>query len=409
MTLLSPGFILLALVTTLVVASSRSHGSYLVFLGANLYFASTYLHSQGLVSTTIFILAGYAWARLILSGHRWANYVGPATLTLAFLYMRGYGFIAAILPMGWIKPGLATAGLSFLFFKILHVLVDAASGTLCDFRLKTYVNYCFNFTTFLMGPIQRYQDFHRQWHAREGELPPAFEPHLDAVNRTLRGYVKKFVLAEYLGQYTLKVGADIASMSARRLVVGIYGFYFFLYCDFSGYCDIIIGIGTLMGIRPPENFWLPFYSRNVADFWLRAHKSLTLWLTDYVFNPIYAQALRSRILGSRPLTSMSLALVTTMLVSGLWHGTTFSFFLFGLLHGIYLVIFRIYDHVMSRHLGRERLEAISDHPIGTMLAVFLTFNLTTVAYMFFYLEPEQVVEALGKVISQVMRYAALQV
>jgi len=390
MELLSPRFLLFALLIVLAVGISRGTPRFWVFLGANTYFASRFLTHAGMIAIGLFCLAGYTIGWWILRGGRPARYVGPALLVTAFVYLRGYGLLDGLLPGSWIAQGLAPAGLSFVFFKILHVLIDASAGTLGRLRLGTYLNYCLNFTTFLLGPIQRYQDFDKQWHQLENPLPATFESHLDTMNRILRGLVKKFVLAEFLASHALSASLDVHGVSFLEVTARTYLFYFTLYCDFSGYCDIMIGLGTFLGVRPPENFWLPFLSRNITEFWMRVHRSLTLWLTDYVFNPCYARALRNPFLVERPMLAMGLALMTTMVVSGLWHGTTLNFLLFGMLHGVYLILFRAYEHVMVARMGRKRLEVWSKTPFVTMLAVLFTFHATAFAYLFFVLDAKQI-------------------
>lgn len=401
MSLLSMRFLFLALVTVLGVSSTRGWVRYLIFLAANVYFASTYLHAAGLISTAFFCLAGYAGTRLILARVKWAEYVAPVFMIIAFVYLRGYSFVHALVPTNWMVRGFVMAGLSFLFFKILHVQIDAASGTLGELRFSRYLTYCSNFTTFLLGPIQRYQDFSGQWRDTAAEPPQTFEAHLDAVNRVLRGLVKKFVLAEFLAPHALHASANIDALSIWATLRQSYVFYLYLYCDFSGYCDVMIGIGALMGVRPPENFWLPFFSRNVATYWLRVHRSLTSWLTDYVFNPFYASAIRHRILGRRPFLALSAALLVTMLVSGLWHGATSNFVIFGLLHGVYLIVFRGYESVAQAFLGRTRFLAWSQHPIVSLAAVILTFNATSLAYIPFVLDRRQTQELLAHLFSLV--------
>jgi D-alanyl-lipoteichoic acid acyltransferase DltB (MBOAT superfamily) len=198
--------------------------------------------------------------------------------------------------------------------------------------------------------------------------------------------VKKYVVAEYLSAYALQADASVATMSLLDLQLATYLFYVFLYFDFSGYCDIVIGVGCLLGVRPPENFNLPFLAPNPSQYWLRVHESLTRWLTDYVFNPLYAAALRSRLLGPRPLASMTLAVMVTMLVAGLWHGTTVNFILFGLLHGFYLVVFRSYEHAAVAMLGRKGLQRLRSSRTWLVASTVITFHFTATAYMFFILD-----------------------
>lgn len=173
-----------------------------------------------------------------------------------------------------------------MFFKIVHVVVDASGGTIGRLDLLTYLNYCLNFATFMMGPIQRYQEYEAQWSGREEVRAPTFEAHLDAVLRILIGLVKAYVVSAYLSFFTL-AGFDPFAMPVSELLLRLVAFYFFLYINFSGYCDIVIGTAMLLGLRPPENFDKPFLARNIADFWLRFHRSLTQWLTSYVFSPLY--------------------------------------------------------------------------------------------------------------------------
>src|SRR5262245_1107775 len=110
MPLWSVRFLFLALVTVLGVSSTRGWVRYLIFLSVNVYFAATYLHASGLISTAFFCLAGYAGTRLILAQVKWAEYVAPLVMIIAFVYMRGYSFAGALVPGDWMVQGLATAG-----------------------------------------------------------------------------------------------------------------------------------------------------------------------------------------------------------------------------------------------------------------------------------------------------------
>jgi D-alanyl-lipoteichoic acid acyltransferase DltB (MBOAT superfamily) len=354
------------------------------FLVASGYFAYTYVGVSGMAFTLAFCLAGFACVFFV---RRYPKrlWLAVTAFTLAFVYARNYSFLGLILPEGLRTSVLATAGLSFLFFKILHVVIDTAGGTITP-SLWRYLSYCLNFTTFLLGPIQRYQHFESQWNGTTEAIPATFEAHLDAVNRVLRGMVKKYVVAEYLAAYALQPDAPVETMSLLRLQLATYLFYVFLYFDFSGYCDIVIGVGCLLGVRPPENFNLPFFAQNPPQYWLRVHESLTRWLTDYIFNPLYAAALRSSLLGRHPLASMTLAVMVTMLVAGLWHGTTVNFILFGLVHGLYLVVFRSYEHAAREVLGQKGLQRLRSRRSWLVVSTVVTFHFTATAYILFVLD-----------------------
>jgi D-alanyl-lipoteichoic acid acyltransferase DltB (MBOAT superfamily) len=392
MSFLSSEFLLLAVSAVVLLQILRGAARTLAFLALNVWFVASYLTPAGIAPTLGFVLAGYACVRFAAWRPR-ARWLAIVLLTTAFVVMRGYRFLDWILPEGEIAEVVATVGLSFLFFKILHVVIEAG-GTLEAPRPLDFLNYCLNFTTFLLGPIQRFQDYRADWTGENDALPRTFEEALDAFNRVLRGLVKKFVVAELLVMHALGPETDVGALSLGDVTLKAYVFYFFLYFDFSGYCDIVIGVGRLMGVRPPENFRLPFLAPNVSEYWLRVHRSLTTWLTDFVFTPLYALGLRNGA-GRVPTLSITAGcLVVTMLVAGLWHGTTFNFALFGLLHGAYLVGFRVYEHLMRRWMTPRGFRRFRGTLASRALGVLLTFHLTSVAYVLFALDAEQL-RALG--------------
>lgn len=370
-----------------------------IFLFINLIFLFSYLTVTGMASTLGFCAAGYVFIRLALAGKKWAMPVGAAVLVAAFIFMRNYAFLALVLP-GWIlTDALATIGLSFLLFKILHVLIDARAGSVENCEPLLFANYALNFTTFLIGPLQRFQSFADQWRGVEDSRPRNFSEQLGAVNRILRGLVKKFVIAELLAPYIANSpSADFHFVKFTSILLKAYTYYLYLYCDFSGYCDIVIGVGALMGLRPPENFNIPFLARNTADFWLRFHRSLTQWLTDYVFTPVYAWGLRKWSSRNAALPIMLVALMVTMMVSGLWHGTTLAFLIFGIMHGCYMVVYRLYDRGLKAAFPARRVIALTHNPAMTAAAVFVTFNAVAIALLCFILTGKQLAQVAFKII-----------
>ncbi len=357
-----------------------------VFLSVNLFFIGWLLGPISALATIAFCLLGFALVRIHL---KWPAlrlvYTLPVFVAL-FIYLRNYEILQWIFPPELLSSTLSTIGLSFLFFKIIHVLVDAQSNTLRKLEFLTYLNYCLNFTTFMMGPIMRYQDYFDQWHGHKQAIEPTYEAHLDAVLRILGGMVKAYVLAGWINGLALQADTNVLQLSFTAWLVQMYAFFFYLYLNFSGYVDIVIGIGSLMGIRPPENFNKPFIAQNISDFWLRQHRSLTLWLTDYVFSPAYKRALSSKRLGSHPVLAGNLAIMLTMIVSGIWHGTSINFLFFGLVHGIYLVIYHSWDHFLARRLGRKRLKQLRQHWLARTVGIVITFNAASFAFLFFQLD-----------------------
>jgi len=384
--LLSINYLSLSMMSVLLVTGLRGIIRQFAFLSVNVFFIGYLLGPAGAVSTIAFSLLGFALVKIHL---KWPAlrilYTLPLFVAL-FIYMRNYEALHWILPQEILTSVLGTVGLSFLFFKIIHVLVDAKSNTLRKLEFLTYLNYCLNFTTFLMGPIMRYQDYYDQWHGHKQAIEPTYEAHLDAILRILTGLVKAYILALWVSKLALQPDTDVLQLGFTAWAVQMYAFFFYLYLNFSGYCDVVIGIGSLMGIRPPENFNKPFIAQNISDFWLRQHRSLTLWLTDYVFSPTYKQALSSNRLSGHPVLSGNLALMLTMIISGIWHGTSIGFLFFGITHGIYLVIYHTWDHLLSGFLGRKRTNQLRKHWLARIIGIIITFNAASFAFLFFQLD-----------------------
>lgn len=382
--LLSPLFILFVISAVFLLSILRGMAKQMVFLALNVLFVWWFL--QGGIhfySTLLFCLFGYGLVYSTLKSPKWSFRIGLPAIVLVFVYMRNYEFLKWILHESLQTKVLAAAGLSFLLFKIIHVMIEARSGTLGPFDFWVFINYTLNFTTFMMGPIQRYDDYREQWYGRKAAIPLTFEAYLDALLRILMGCVKAYALADFLVPFVSPSGVTITEMSSGQLLLSIYAFYFFLYLNFAGYCDIMIGVGSLFGVRPPENFNNPFIAKNISEFWLRQHISLTHWFTDYVFSPLYKQTLSSGGFFSRPLVSLNVSLLVTMLVSGLWHGTTMAFLFFGLSHGLFLVIYHTWNTMAVQSFGRRRVREWRATFWGKGVGIFLTFNAVAFAFVFF--------------------------
>lgn len=395
--LLSAGFLLPALAAVLLLPPLRGAVRQLGFLALNLLFVfGVVLEPVGAFGTAGFVVLGYLFTWLAARHGRPALVSGVVVLTLLFVWMRRYDVLAAVLPAQLLTGLLSTVGLSFLFFKIIHLMVDARAGVLGPVTPADYLNYCFNFTTFLMGPIQRFQDYRAQWTLETDTLPRGFEAQFDQVLRVLLGLVKAYVVAPWLQERALQPDTVLVELSLKGWIVQTYAFWWFLYFNFSGYCDVVIGVGSLMGVRPPENFNKPWLAANISDFWQRQHRSLTLWLTDYVFTPVYANLLGRPGFARHRLAAANLSLAVTMLVSGLWHGTTMAFLCFGLVHGLWFVIYRSWDALLVRRLGRQRAAALRSRPAWRLAGMFLTFNATAFAFIFFQVRWPRIADALAR-------------
>ncbi len=218
-------------------------------------------------------------------------------------------------------------GLSYLIFRLVHVLRDASAGRLPRLALDEFVLYALFYPAYTAGPIDRVQRF-----VRDLRAPLQQSEHLlPAGQRIAAGVFKKFALADTLALIALN-NTNAAQVTPTGWAwVLLYAYTLRIYLDFSGYTDIAIGLGRLAGIRLPENFQSPYRKPNLTAFWNNWHITLAQWFRAYYFNPLI-RALRLRRMPV-PLVIL-LTQLTTMILIGLWHGVQWNFLLWGAWHGV---------------------------------------------------------------------------
>jgi D-alanyl-lipoteichoic acid acyltransferase DltB (MBOAT superfamily) len=182
------------------------------------------------------------------------------------------------------------------------------------------------------------------------------------------GLVKKLLIADYLANNLVgRVFDTPALYSSVETLVGVYGYAMQLFFDFSGYTDIAIGAALLLGIQLPENFRQPYLSVNLADFWRRWHITFSNWLRDYVFDVLPKRR-------KHPLLSYSYAFLITFTLGGLWHGISWNFLIWGVLHGVGLGV--VFAWKLFRKLP-------SPYWWAKALGVFVTFHFVCFTWIFF--------------------------
>jgi len=262
----------------------------------------------------------------------------------------------------WIFP----LGLSFYAFQSLTYTIDlyrrdaeAAPSLLAHLSAVSF------FPTLQAGPITRVADLIAQF-ARRPLL--SREDGGRAFFLIGLGLAKKTFIADYLGASLVNRVFDTPNLySGGEVLLAVYAYSLQLYFDFSGYTDIARGTAMLLGIRLPINFDRPYSSANVTEFWRRWHLSFSNWLRDYLYFSLP---------GKRTKAMPYLNLVITMFLAGLWHGVTFPFAAWGLLHGTALAATR---YVMARR-GRARRPA---SPLRRTAAIFLTYQFVCLTWVFF--------------------------
>jgi D-alanyl-lipoteichoic acid acyltransferase DltB (MBOAT superfamily) len=232
-------------------------------------------------------------------------------------------------------------GYSYLAFRLLHVLRDSQQGKFKPASLADFVTYALFWPAYTAGPIDRSQHF-------LGELQPVKPadhtpwiilrsgPLIQGGSRILWGVFKKFVVADSLALIAINPQVVAQTDSLGWLWVLLYAYSFRIYFDFSGYTDIALGLGGLMGFTLPENFERPYTRTSLTAFWNSWHITLAQWFRAYFFNPL-TRSLRS---GRKIPVWMVIFIsqISTMGLIGLWHGISWNFAIWGIWHGLGLFI-----------------------------------------------------------------------
>jgi alginate O-acetyltransferase complex protein AlgI len=297
------------------------------------------------------------------------------TLTLAVsTYLRGLTGLSvkavSSQDLGWL-------GFSYIAFRLLHTIRDRQAGRLPSVNLGEYLTYVIFFPALSAGPIDRIERF-------VGDLrQPQTLDWLEAGQRLAVGFFKKFVLADTLSLIALNGANAPLLQSSLWAWVLVYAYAFQIYFDFSGYTDMAIGLGLLLGVRLPENFKAPYRKVNIAQFWNNWHMTLTQWFRSYFFNPLTRALRSSKRAVSIPLIIL-LTQISTMVLIGLWHGVTWNYALWGLWHGIGLFV-----HNRWNSWAGAKVVAWAQTPfqqaVVNVTGVVLTFNFVALGWVFFAL------------------------
>ncbi len=283
-------------------------------------------------------------------------------------FMKPMGVAVAPLPFDIILP----LGISFFVFEFIHYTVDVYRGSEPIKSFPSFALFASFFPTQIAGPIKRFQDFIPQF------LSPAkfcMEKFDEGVSLILMGLFKKVLIADNLAFFVQGGFSHPELFSGIDLWIFAYAFAFQIYFDFSGYTDIARGSALLFGYKVPINFNLPYLAGSIAEFWHRWHISLSTWLRDYLFIPLG---------GSKcPKWLNYRNLVITMTLGGLWHGAAMHFVLWGIYHGVALVVHKEFKRLTEKMAPvRGFLESVP----GKWLSVLFTFHVVCIGWVLFRAE-----------------------
>jgi D-alanyl-lipoteichoic acid acyltransferase DltB (MBOAT superfamily) len=295
----------------------------------------------------------------------------------AFAYLKQYSILppAILIPHPYMM-----VGLSYILFRILHLIIDVHQGEVKkNIGIIDYFDYILCFFNFSSGPIQRYQEFFEE---TKDPSPITDSSVRQGFWRIASGYAKVIVLSPLIKNgfdnvvamaATWPAGGDFfgdlltwvcpefsqspfypGTILVAEFAAAIPMYMLFLYVNFSGYMDIVVGSGKLFGYHIPENFDHPLNSSNMLEFWSRWHITLSTWFKIYLFNPLL-RLLTSRIKNPRNAQYWAVpAFFVTFLVMGVWHGTTYVYVVYGVFLGAGVSLNKLYQLLFVKMFGRSR-------------------------------------------------------
>jgi alginate O-acetyltransferase complex protein AlgI len=257
-------------------------------------------------------------------------------------------------------------GISFFTFQSLSYTIDVFRKKMEPVRnIIDFGFYVSFFPHLVAGPIVRASVFIPQIYQEFKLSRPEFSHALYMISK---GLIKKIVISNFIAINLVDRVFDTPSIySGFENLLAIYGYGLQIYCDFSGYTDIAIGVALILGFRLPVNFNSPYKAKSITDFWKRWHISLSQWLRDYLYISLGGNR-KGKI-------RTYFNLMITMILGGLWHGASLRFVIWGGLHGIGLVINRIWDSIFRKRNGTNW--------IGRLIAIFITFQFVNFCWIFF--------------------------
>ena len=289
---------------------------------------------------------------------KYANFlVDNVNAILSLFNVNGINLSKIVLPIG----------ISFFTFQSITYVLDTYRGQVKPMdKLTDYIVYIMMFPQLIAGPIVKYGDVEQQ--LRHRESPP--DECLHGFYRFVIGLSKKVLIADVIAvQADACFGGDLAAMDMGTAWIGSLAYTMQLYFDFSGYSDMAIGLGRIMGFKFPENFNNPYTSRSITEFWRRWHMTLGSFIMNYLYIPLG---------GNRKGKGRTyLNLWICFLLSGLWHGAAWTFVAWGAFHGFFIVLEKLLKN------GKRRTENGKFSVLRSSFSVILTFIIVNFGWVLF--------------------------
>lgn len=383
-------FVILIIIAPFLLRNGSKWRKYIFLILNSLIIILTASSVTQFIVTVLWILIPFGVARIFGRAGKCKSLI-IVLLVFVYAYLAKYDLIFSTLHINYIFA-FRILGLSYFLFREIDYIVqyDYLKEQNHRLGLIDYINYVTNFYTLMAGPILRYKEFTDDFYkydGSEGMIPLSKDDLLKQLDRVVNGYFKVYVISavfNYYAKYWYDGLGGHSGLLKEVLAFVIFAYLncWFIYFNFSGYCDIVIGAAALSGMTIHENFNKPYMSKSVVEFWNRHHITLSEWIRDYIFTPLYKWFL-SVPFKKKILFSQVLALFITFLAAGIWHGTTLDYLMYGIFQGLGIVVATLWKSKRKKWLGKARnkkyensMVVITITRIVTWMYISLTFSFT---------------------------------
>lgn len=260
-------------------------------------------------------------------------------------------------------------GISFYTFQTMSYVIDVYRG---DFKAEKHFGYYALFVSFfpqlVAGPIENPRDLLPQLRKNHHLDSDCFS---DGFYYLISGFIKKIVIADFLGLFVTTAYSNVSEYSGLMLFVATIFFAIQIYGDFSGYSDIALGVSALMGIRLSKNFSTPYKSKSVSEFYRRWHISLNKWFTQYLYIPLGGS--------KKGFIRKLINIMIVFFLSGLWHGAKWTYVIWGLYSGVIICL----ENIFLPYLNRFKSKNVKREKLISIISVFFTFIILCFGWIFF--------------------------
>ncbi len=356
-----------AIIIGLMEKNLKYYRIFLILFFIYLVYGNSLSHISFLLSyvvLSIIVVKGYSFLRKSMGRNRYI-YLSSIFVVLLPLVVSKVGLFLGDSIFGFL-------GLSYIFFRVIQVIIEIYDGVIEDVDIIQFAEFLLFFPSLSSGPIDRSRRFNEDdnkiYSKQEyNELLSI------GITKIVRGVMYKFALS---GFFSHIMAFMVGQYDILHIVGYSYSYGFYMFFDFAGYCLMAIGTSYILGIKMPENFNKPFISVDIKDFWNRWHISLSHWFRDFIFTRFLLNSVRKKRFKDR-LVAACVGLLLNMTLMGIWHGLDLHYIMYGVYHGVLLVITEVYQKKSKFYKANKK------NKVYRLCSWFITINLVMFGFLIF--------------------------